>query len=231
MAVIAHPHAGDPVFDLHVGGKMEVRSTVAARRSRRPVAGLHAGRRPGVRGDRRRPVADPALHLGAEHRRRRHRRHRRARPRRHRPGRRDAGDGGQGRAVQAVRRRRRHPDLPGHHRRRGDHRDRRPARAELRRHQPRGHLRAALLRDRGPAQGAARHPGLPRRPARHRRGRAGRALERAQAHRPRRRPRPGSSSRVPAPPASRSPRSCSRPASRTSRSPTARASCTPGATT
>ena len=24
-----HPHAGDPVFDLHVGGKMEVRSTVA----------------------------------------------------------------------------------------------------------------------------------------------------------------------------------------------------------
>ena len=25
----AHPHAGDPVFDLHVGGKMETRSTVA----------------------------------------------------------------------------------------------------------------------------------------------------------------------------------------------------------
>ena len=25
----AHPYAGDPVFDLHVGGKMEVRSTVA----------------------------------------------------------------------------------------------------------------------------------------------------------------------------------------------------------
>ena len=24
-----HPHAGDPVFDLHVGGKMEIRSTVA----------------------------------------------------------------------------------------------------------------------------------------------------------------------------------------------------------
>ena len=44
------------------------------------------------------------------------------------------------------------------------------ARAELRRHQPRGHLRAALLRDRAAAQGAARHPGLPRRPARHRRG-------------------------------------------------------------
>jgi len=25
---VPHPHAGDPVFDLHVGGKMEVRSTV-----------------------------------------------------------------------------------------------------------------------------------------------------------------------------------------------------------
>ncbi len=25
----SHPHAGDPVFDLHVGGKMEIRSTVA----------------------------------------------------------------------------------------------------------------------------------------------------------------------------------------------------------
>ena len=25
----AHPHAGDPVFDLHTGGKMEIRSTVA----------------------------------------------------------------------------------------------------------------------------------------------------------------------------------------------------------
>ena len=25
----AHPFAGDPVFDLHVGGKMETRSTVA----------------------------------------------------------------------------------------------------------------------------------------------------------------------------------------------------------
>ena len=42
-------------------------------------------------------------------------------------------------------------------------------RARLRRHQPRGHLRAALLRDRAAAARRARHPGLPRRPARHRR--------------------------------------------------------------
>ena len=48
-------------------------------------------------------------------------------------------------------------------------------RAGLRRHQPRGHLGAALLRDRGPAARAARHPGLPRRPARHGDRRARRA--------------------------------------------------------
>ena len=82
-----------------------------------------------------------------------------------------SGDGGQGGPVQAVRWRRRRPDLPGHDGRRGDHRDGPPARPELRRDQPRGHLRPALLRDRGAAQGASRHPGLPRRPARHRRRR------------------------------------------------------------
>ena len=52
-------------------------------------------------------------------------------------------------------------------------------RARLRRHQPRGHLGPALLRDRGAAAEGARHPGLPRRPARHRGGGAGRAAERA----------------------------------------------------
>ena len=51
----------------------------------------------------------------------------------------------------------------------------------LRRHQPRGHLGAALLRDRGPAEGRARHPRVPRRPARHRGGRAGGAAQRADA--------------------------------------------------
>ena len=149
----AHPFAGDPVFDLHVGGKMEIRSTVALNgRDELSLAYTPGVARvcEAIAAD---PVADPALHLGAQHRRGRHRRHRGARARRHRPGRGDAGDGGQGGAVQAVRRRRRDPDLPGHHRRRGDHRDRRAAGAELRRHQPRGHLRAALLRDRGPAQG------------------------------------------------------------------------------
>ena len=69
-------------------------------------------------------------------------------PGRHRPGGVPAGDGGQGDPLQAVRRRRRRPDRAGLHRHRRDRRDRRPARAVLRRRQPGGHLRAALLRDR-----------------------------------------------------------------------------------
>ena len=73
----------------------------------------------------------------------------------------------------------------------------------LRRHQPRGHLRPAVLRDRAATAGRARHPGLPRRPAWHRDRRARRPPQRAprrrQAHRGdhgRRRP-------ASAPPASR----------------------------
>ena len=51
----------------------------------------------------------------------------------------------------------------------------------LRRHQPRGHLGAALLRDRAPAARGARHPGLPRRPARHGDRRARGTAQRAAA--------------------------------------------------
>ena len=65
----------------------------------------------------------------------------------------------------------------------GDRRHGQGDRPDLRRHQPRGHLGAALLRDRGPAEGRARHPGLPRRPARHRGRHARRAAQRGQAHR------------------------------------------------
>jgi malate dehydrogenase (oxaloacetate-decarboxylating)(NADP+) len=45
---------------------------------------------------------------------------------------------------------------------------RRAARAELRRDQPRGHRRARLLHHRADAARADEHPGVPRRPARHR---------------------------------------------------------------
>ena len=79
--------------------------------------------------------------------------------------------------------RRRLPDLPRHPGRRRDHQGGRTDRADLRRHQPRGHLRPALLRDRGPAEGVARHPRLPRRPARHRGGDDGGALQRAEDRR------------------------------------------------
>ena len=75
------------------------------------------------------------------------------------------------------------PDLPQHQGPGRDRRDRRGDRARLRRHQPRGHLRAALLRDRGAAARVARHPRLPRRPARHRGRHARRAAQRGQAHR------------------------------------------------
>ena len=50
-----HPFAGDPVFDLHVGGKMEVRLDRLADRPGRVVPGVHARRRPGLRGHRRGP--------------------------------------------------------------------------------------------------------------------------------------------------------------------------------
>ena len=80
----------------------------------------------------------------------------------------------------------------------------RPARPGVRRHQPRGHQRAALLRGRAPAAGAARHPGLPRRPARHRDRRAGGAAQRRPADRAQPRRPAAWSAAAPAPPASRS---------------------------
>ena len=48
------------------------------------------------------------------------------------------------------------------------HQRRQAARADLRRHQPRRHQSAGMLRDRGAAQGDDENPRLPRRPARHR---------------------------------------------------------------
>ena len=168
----------DRTFLLHLGGKIEVALEGAAaapattcRWPTRPASGGSAWRWPSTR--RTSPADDQG-----QHGRRGHRRLGRARARQHRAGRGAAGDGGQGRAVQAVRRHRRVADLPGHPGRRRDRAHRRADRARLRRHQPRGHLRAALLRDRAPAAREARHPGVPRRPARHGDRRAGRAEQR-----------------------------------------------------
>ena len=116
-----------------------------------------------------------------------------------------AGHGGQGGAVQALRRRGRRAGVHGDRHGRRARRGHRPHRAHVWRHQPRGHLGAAVLRDRAAAAGAAGHPGVPRRPARH--GDRG-------ARRPDRTPRGGgpiagrrcaSSSPAPARPAWRSP--------------------------
>ena len=156
---------------------------VPAENPRRPLDGLHARRRPRLHGHPPRPRQGLRVHDQEEHGRGRLRRQRRARARQHRPRGGDAGDGGQVHAVQRVRRGRRLPDLPRHPGRRRDRQGGRADGADLRRHQPRGHLRPALLRDRGPAEGVARHPRLPRRPARHRGGDDGGAVQRAEDHR------------------------------------------------
>jgi malate dehydrogenase (oxaloacetate-decarboxylating) len=59
------------------------------------------------------------------------------------------------------------PGVPGHEGRGRDRADGQAHRARVRRDQPRGHLRPALLRGRGAATAGAGRAGLPRRPARH----------------------------------------------------------------
>ena len=105
-------------------------------------------------------------------------------------------------------------------------RDRAGDRPGVRRDQPGGHRRAALLRDRGAAARAAGHPGLPRRPARHRDLRAGRADQRAAGGRQAARATCGSWSPASAPPARRSSSCCCARASATSSPTTGRAPCT-----
>ena len=173
----------DRTFLLHLGGKIEVTAKSPHPHPRRSLDGLHAGRRARLPRDRRRSRARLVAHHQAQHRRRRLRRDGRARARRHRPRGGDARDGGQGDAVQGVRRHRRVPALPRHEGRRRDRAHRQGGRAGLRRDQPRGHLGAALLRDRAPPARGARHPGLPRRPARHGGRRARRLPERPAGRR------------------------------------------------
>ena len=192
--------------DLPAAHRRQDRGRVegAAAHPRRPLDGLHPGRRPGQHGDPRQPRGRaPADHQG-QLGRGGDRRLGRARARQHRARRRPAGDGGQGRAVQAVRRHRRLADLPGHPGHRRDRARRRDDRAGLRRHQPRGHRRPALLRDRAPAARVARHPGLPRRPARHGDRGARRADQRAALRQEVARATCASWSPAPAPPAPRS---------------------------
>src|SRR5689334_2123094 len=90
---------------------------------------------------------------------------------------------GKGVPVQEVRRHRR---LRHRARREGPRqagRDHRRARADARRRQPRGHQGARVLLCREEAARADEHPGLPRRPARHRDHLGGGAPERPRARR------------------------------------------------
>ena len=173
----------DRTFLMHKGGKIEVVGKLPLKTRDdlsmaytpgvgRVCMAIHDGPLEGVGAD----------HQG-QHGRRRLRRHRGARARRHRARGGDARDGGQGDAVQGVRGRRRLPAVRRHQGRRRDRGLREGGGADLRRHQPRGHLGSALLRDRAAAARGARHPGLPRRPARDGDRRAGRAAQRAEARR------------------------------------------------
>ena len=138
----------DRTFLMHKGGKIEIVGKVPIK-TRDDLSMAYT---PGVARVSSAIARRPRGGLGADdqgqHGRGRLRRDRRARAREHRPGGRDARDGGQGDAVQGARRRRRLPAVPEHDRRRRDRAHRRGRRADLRRHQPRGHRRAALLRDR-----------------------------------------------------------------------------------
>ena len=151
----------------------------AAAQPGRPVHGVHPGRRPGRHGHRGEPGRRAPADHQAELRGGGDRRLGRAGPGQHRALRRAARHGGQGRAVQAVRRHRRLADLPGQPGHRRDRPGGAAHRARLRRDQPGGHQRAALLRGRAPPARTARHPGVPRRPARHRDRGHGRADQRA----------------------------------------------------
>ena len=185
---VSTPHLvidDEEIFDAHEGGKLsvELKSPLDTQRA------LSIAYTPGVAQVSRAIAGDhtlrQAVHLGQPPGRGGQRRHRGARPRRHRSRGVAAGDGGQERAVQDVRRPGLDPDRAGHQGPRRDRRDPDPAAPDVRRGQPRGHLGAALLRDRAPRHRGAGLPGHARRPARHRDRRAGRAAGRDQGARPR----------------------------------------------
>ena len=116
----------------------------------RPLARLHAGRRRALPRDRRRPDAAYRVHGEGQPGRRRVQRHGGVRARRHRAARRQAGHGGQGGALQAVRRHRRLRHRDQREDPRSSSTSSRP-RADVRRHQPRGHQGPRVLRHRGGA--------------------------------------------------------------------------------
>ena len=161
------------------------RAAQAAGDAARPVARLFAGRRRSVPAHPARPgaaydytakgnfvavISNGTAVLG---------------PRRSRRAGGQAGDGRQGGAVQALCRYRLHRPRDRHQGRRRVRQLRALPASRVRRHQPRGHQGAGMLRDRAAAARADGHPGVPRRPARHRDHRRRRADQRAASDRAR----------------------------------------------
>ena len=134
--------------------------------ARSAFARVHPRRRRAVPGDSERREQSLRPHPQMEHRRRRHGRQRGARTGQYRSSCRHAGHGREVRALPRIRRSGRRTRVPCHAGYRRDHRHRQEHRAELRRHQPGGHFRAALFRDRAQTQGIVRHTRVPRRSAR-----------------------------------------------------------------
>ena len=174
----------DRTFELHRRGKIYTGLATPVKTRDDLSMAYTPGRGARVHRDRREPAEGVQVHDQGQHGGGGDRRHRRAGPRRHRPRGGDARDGGQGDALQGVRRRGCVPDRARHEGSRQDRGDGAADGPHLRRDQPRGHLLAALLRDRAAPDRHARHPGLPRRPARHCDRRARRADQRMPLHPP-----------------------------------------------
>ena len=196
----------DRAFIAHDGGKLEVAGRRAITHQPGRARRLHARRRARVERDRRVPAArrrftmigrsvaictNGTRVLG---------------PRRHRPGAAHAGDGGQGAVLRAARRHQRGADPDRHQGRRRVRRDGRADRPRVRRHPPRGHLGAGVLRDRAPADRGAAAAGDARRRPRHRGRHLGRRDRRLPPGRTSASTRPSSARSASAPPASGSPR-------------------------
>ena len=127
-------------------GKISVTPTKGMTNQRDLALAYSPGRGGALPGDPEGPARGLRLHRQGQSGGGDHQRHRRAGPGQHRRAGRQAGDGGQGLPVQEVRRHRRvrHRDRRDRPRQAG--RDHRLAGADLRRHQPRGHQGARVLR-------------------------------------------------------------------------------------
>ena len=142
---VAVDSVSDRTFLMHKGGKIEINPKVPIKTRDDLSMAYTPGVGARLDGDSRGPGEGVGADDQEQHGRDRLRRHRGPRSGRHRPRGGDAGDGGQGDAVQGVRRRRRVPAVHRHQGRRRDRRVRQGGGAHVRRGQPRGHLRAALL--------------------------------------------------------------------------------------